>query len=125
MAWTAPLTWVDGNTLTASQLNEQLRDNLKQCAPELITWTQRGYAVGSAANELAVRVPDKGTVLESAQTASTGYVDLTDSYGPEISINTGSSALVIWGAECANATGGFSTFASVAVSGATTKVAAS
>lgn len=28
MAWTTPKTWVAGNTLTAAELNEQVRDNL-------------------------------------------------------------------------------------------------
>jgi len=28
MAWTAPRTWVSGELVTSTQLNEQLRDNL-------------------------------------------------------------------------------------------------
>lgn len=33
MAWTAPSTWVAGATLTAAQLNAQLRDNLLAVTP--------------------------------------------------------------------------------------------
>lgn len=46
MAWTSPSTWVAGAVLTAAQLNQQLRDNLKAIGdpwqsytPTLTGWT--------------------------------------------------------------------------------------
>lgn len=46
MAWTTPSTWSAGATLTAAQLNTQVRDNLKAIgdpwtsySPALVNWT--------------------------------------------------------------------------------------
>lgn len=39
MAWTAPRTWVAGETVTAALLNTHLRDNLKALGDPWATWT--------------------------------------------------------------------------------------
>lgn len=54
MAWTAPSTWTAGATVTAAQLNQQLRDNLKAIgdpwASYTPTWTaSTNPAIGNGA----------------------------------------------------------------------------
>ena len=45
MAWTAPATWLAGSTLTAAQLNEQVRDNSLAGGPIYATETLRDAAI--------------------------------------------------------------------------------
>jgi hypothetical protein len=45
MAWTAPATWLAGSTLTAAQLNEQVRDNLLAGGPIYATTAARDTAI--------------------------------------------------------------------------------
>ena len=49
MAWTAPRTWVTGETVTAALLNTHVRDNLLQAAAAKMT-TQGDLIAASAAN---------------------------------------------------------------------------
>jgi hypothetical protein len=51
MAWTAPRTYVTGEIVTAAILNADLRDNLLQTAPALVT-TDGDIVVATAANTL-------------------------------------------------------------------------
>lgn len=45
MAWTAPATWLAGSTLTAAQLNEQVRDNSLAGGPIYATTAARDAAI--------------------------------------------------------------------------------
>ena len=45
MAWTAPVTWLAGSTLTAAQLNEQVRDNSLAGGPIYATTAARDTAI--------------------------------------------------------------------------------
>ena len=45
MAWTAPATWLAGSTLTAAQLNEQVRDNSLAGGPIYATTAARDTAI--------------------------------------------------------------------------------
>ena len=50
MAWTAPRTWVAGETVTAAMLNAHLRDNLKAITDPWTTYTPTiggGWTLGS------------------------------------------------------------------------------
>ena len=47
MAWTAPATWLAGSTLTAAQLNEQVRDNSLAGGPIYATEALRDAAITS------------------------------------------------------------------------------
>jgi len=51
MAWSTPRTWVTGEVLTAALLNTELRDNLNQTGPALVT-TAEDILVASGANAL-------------------------------------------------------------------------
>lgn len=54
MAWTEPKTWTDGSTITATDLNEQVRDNLDAAAtvrsytPKLLAVDGPGVSGGQA-----------------------------------------------------------------------------
>ncbi|MFJ9413030.1 hypothetical protein ACIRPT_02550 [Streptomyces sp. NPDC101227] len=118
MAWTAPKTFTSSTVLTASDLNQQIRDNLKQCAAANFT-PLGNYFVSTDPNQLAMRQYKKATSLASSQTTSTSYTDLPDGLGPSITIETGTEALVIYGCQLENDTAGFSAFMSITVTGNT------
>jgi hypothetical protein len=117
MTWTAPKTFTSA-VLTAADLNQQIRDNLNQCAPANFTDTGK-YFVSTGPNQLAMRQYKKATSLATSQTTSTSYTDLPDGLGPSVTCETGTEALVIYGCEMSNSTAGWSCFMSIAVSGAT------
>lgn len=98
MAWTAPKTFVDGVPLTAEDLNVQLRDNLLET--EVAKAKTRGsYFVTTDENRLEERVVGNDSVVSSANTQSTSYTDLPNSPGPEVTVKTGASAIVIIGCQ--------------------------
>lgn len=45
MAWTSPATWVANTILTAAQLNEQVRDNLKAIGDPMTSYTPTWSAI--------------------------------------------------------------------------------
>lgn len=118
MSWTAPLTWVAGNVLTAAQLNQQVRDNMLETAPAKAT-TAGGLFLATGTNAIAQRIPDTDTVATSESTSSTSYAALTTP-GPIATCTTGTKALVLLSAQLTNATIGNTANMSFAVSGATT-----
>jgi hypothetical protein len=121
MAWSVPLTAVSNATLTASQWNASVRDNLLETGPAKVTAAGQ-YLVSTAANALATRVPQVATVATSENTTSTSYTNLTTP-GPTVTVTTGSMALVFVSAKIVQSTATASVFQSFAVSGATTVAA--
>ena len=117
MVWTAPRTWVANTTLTAAQLNEQIRDNLLACGPEK-AGNHEGYLISVDENVLDFRIKYRNTQLATETTSSGSYTDLT-TLGPSSTVNTGTAALCFFSAQMSNSSAGFSCFASVEVSGAT------
>lgn len=117
MAWTAPRTWIIGETLTAALLNTHLRDNMLET--EGAKATGGGYFVSSAANAIVERKPKMSTTSASNPTASTTYTGSN----PAVTTDTSDRALVLWSANFSNNTGGGSaglgnTWMSIEVSGA-------
>jgi hypothetical protein len=122
MVWTAPRTWVEGETLSADLLNAQIRDNFLHQAANFAVG-ERGYFVSTGINQVERRRTRRVTLNEVATTSSTSYADDADSPGPEITLTTGTSCLVMWACTqhlTEDGGGAASTFTSVAVSGATT-----
>jgi hypothetical protein len=64
MAWTAPRTWVSGETLTAALLNTHLRDNISETASAKAA-AAGDIFVATAAN--ALKVISLGTARQVAQ----------------------------------------------------------
>lgn len=123
MAWTTPKTWSANAVLTAAELNEQLRDNLMEQMPALAAVEGSWFSVADV-NELIERSLASDEVLAVEQTASTSYVDLA-TVGPEVTIETGTSALVLFSGLLYSDSTGAQCCMSYGVSGATPTRAAS
>ena len=120
MAWTSPMTASSGSVFTASQFNTNVRDNLNQTAPALVTAAGQ-IVVSTAANTLAARTPAQGFVTTGQTTTSASYADLT-TVGPVVTVTTGTQAIV--GLYCSFFnSGSFTNWASFEISGATTAAA--
>lgn len=108
MAWTSPMTWVDGEILTSSQLNLHLRDNLLETMPAKTTAASQ-FQVADANNNLVERNPGSEIILTDETCSSNEWGDL-DTAGPSITRTVGGRVLVIWSAhiilgfDAANAT---------------------
>lgn len=86
------MTFSAGSVLTAAQLNTHLRDNINETAPAKATAANRIF-VSTGANAIAERAISS-EYLSTAQTStSTSYTDLA-TVGPDITITTGTAALV-------------------------------
>jgi hypothetical protein len=126
MVWTAPVTWVDSNVLTAGELNTFLRDDMLETMPAKATAALQHF-VGAGPNAINSRQIGTSVIETTESTSSTSYVDLTTP-GPSVTATTGTQALVFWSAYMENAdqsAGDNSTsYMSIDVSGATTTAAA-
>jgi hypothetical protein len=122
MAWTTPLTAVTGVALTAAQWNASVRDDLNVTAPAVATTAGR-LIVASGANAVAERAILRAFVDTQETTTSVTYAALTTP-GPAVTLTTGASAIQFIESKQGNQTGATATFASYAVSGATTIAAA-
>lgn len=122
MAWTSPMTATDNTIWTSAQWNTHVRDNLAETCAAKATATGNWFVTTGTANQIAERELDSAVVATSQSTTSTTYTDLTTS-GPAVTVATGTSAIVFWGADCSNATANAFAAVSVAVSGATTLAA--
>lgn len=121
MAWTAPMTVVASQVWTATQFNEHVRDNLLETAPAKATTAGSIFNVVSA-NSIQEVIPSGSTVATSQTTTSTTYTDLT-TVGPTVTVDTGTTATVIFSATLSNNTLDIPSYMSVEVSGASTVAA--
>lgn len=122
MAWTTPITWTAGTTLTAAQLNTYLRDNLLTLSPALATGSGN-YFVSDGVNQIAERTPETEIITTSQSTATTSFTDLA-TVGPTVTADTGTHALIILSCQTQSNTGSAQSNMSYAISGATTRAAA-
>lgn len=117
MAWTAPMTAVTGNILTAANWNTHVRDNLLQTSPAKATTAGRFMAT-SGLNSIVERVPSTSEVPTFNTTNSSAYVDLAVT-GPSVTVTTGTRAMVWWGCSMSNDTFNGHSVMAIRVSGAT------
>lgn len=115
------MTAVANSVFTAAQFNTFVRDNLNETAPAKAT-TAGSIFVATGTNAIAQRTPSTQFVTDSETTASTSYTDLATA-GPAVTVTTGTTAVVVVGARLINTTAGENTYASYAVSGASTSAA--
>jgi hypothetical protein len=118
MAWSSPMTASSGSVFTASQFNTNVRDDLNQTAPALVTAGGQ-ILVSTAANALAARTPTNAFISTSQTTTSLSATDLA-TVGPIVTVTTGIAALVGISAFMNNNTAGDGPQISWAVSGAST-----
>lgn len=121
MAWTAPMTAVSGEIWTSAQFNAHIRDNLLETMPGKATAANRIF-VSNGLNSIAERVPSTAIVATAQTTSSTTYTDLT-TVGPQVTVTTGTAAVVWAMARTQHSSGTGECSWSVAVSGATTLAA--
>src|SRR5215203_5906042 len=108
MAWNPPITWTIGQTVTAAQLNAQIRDNMLETAPAKSTggsWPQHFVVVNT--NSIGAREIKDNNVGGSDTTTQTSYVNLATT-GPTVTMTTGTFALVFTNSRIKNSAGGFS-----------------
>jgi hypothetical protein len=116
MAWSTPLTAVANTTLTSSQWNASVRDNLNETAPAKAT-TQGRLIVTTGANSIIERAVASDDVATSQGTASTTFTNLATS-GPAVTVTTGVNAIAIITARASGSTNGAFVGVGVTVSGA-------
>jgi hypothetical protein len=116
MAWSAPMTAVAGATFTAAQFNQYVRDNLNETAVAKASAASQIF-VSTGANALAARVPTVASISTSQTTSSTSFADLA-TVGPQITVTTGTIAIVLFSASMAHSVDNNETATSVTVSGA-------
>jgi len=121
MTWSTPLTAVSNVTLTASQWNASVRDNLAETGPAVATTAGR-LIVTDAANSVAERDIVTDYVATAESSASTGYVNLA-TVGPTVTVTTGTKGLISVGCLHDNATATARGWMSHAISGASTAAA--
>lgn len=116
MAWTTPVTFASGQGLGAEDLNIYLRDNLSETEPAKAVQAG-GWFVASDVNQVEERRVHQQLVRYTASTTSTSFVDLTGTFGPQVTVKTGTTALIIVCAQLWNTTAGGTTLMSHAVTG--------
>lgn len=120
MAWTAPMTAVANDVFTAAQFNTHVRDNLLETAPGKAT-TAGGIFVATGANAIAERLITAETQATSGTTTSTTYVTaLTGGTTCDVTVTTGTQAIVMIRGNMTNATATNTTFLAYDISGAST-----
>ena len=148
MAWSAPRTWVTAETVTAALMNAEIRDNFLETSAATVT-TAGDIAFADAANSMGSRVAIgaatnflvsdgsaplwRGGQATDADAGSgsdngTAYIGLGNiRWGVaseiEVTVITGTEALVLFKASLSNDTAGASTFLAYSVSSATTVAA--
>jgi hypothetical protein len=139
MAWTTISTKSNGNSLTAAEWNSQVRDNLLlteagiatrqaevETDPDEKTEIRPGtWFVATGSKALAERSIQEGSVSvdDTDVTTSTSYTNLDDTYGPSVTVVTGTAAIVMVTSEISNATANALSACDFDVSGATTRAA--
>lgn len=116
MTWTAPITFVSGSVLTASQMNTYLRDNMQETMPAKAT-TAGSYFVTVDRNQIEQRAFASAMVSTSETSTSLSFVDLA-TVGPTVTVKTATRAFVFLYCHSLHSTG-LASWMSYDVSGAT------
>lgn len=99
MAWTAPMTAVDLDPFTAGEFNTHIRDNLLETMPAR-AGMEGDYFVTLGTNSIDTRrVQESSFLVGEGLTTSTSYTDLPGTVGPSVTLDVGTTALVIIGAQ--------------------------
>lgn len=119
MAWTAPMTAIDGDLFTATEYNLYVRDNFLEEAPAKAN-SAGGIFTVDAPNRLTQKFPDTKVVTDEHRISicDVTYKDVQSS-GPWVTVKTGSKATIIISAEMKNSNTNAQASASFEVSGAT------
>lgn len=125
MAWTVPMTFVDNTVLTSAQLNTHLRDNFLETVPAKSTGNG-GIGGGIFTVQGPYQLAERGIAYEAiniAQTTTSNNYDDLATFGPSVSVHTGTHAWVLYSVELWSSVWGVDVTAAVEVTGATEKPA--
>lgn len=100
MAWTVPMTFTASTALTAAQLNTHLRDNLLETTTAKASTSSQIFAA-EGMFRIAARTPSVASVVTSQTTTSGEWVDLATP-GPQVSVSTGTRAIVFMSCNTSN-----------------------
>jgi hypothetical protein len=120
MTWQGPITWTTNQTVTAAQLNGQIRDNML-LTPAALATTANSIFVGTGANAIAERYIQDQVIDTQETTTSTTYTNLATD-GPTVTMTTGTKALIWTNCQIGNSSTG-TTAASFEITGATSTAA--
>jgi hypothetical protein len=109
------MTAVDTTAFSTQDYNLYVRDNMRMMAPEVATAAEQ-YCVTAGFREIAMRSIADAFISTSQTTTSTTYTNLT-TVGPQVTVDTGVSALVFFAVAMSNNTLNSQCSASVEVSG--------
>lgn len=123
MAWTAPMTAVALELFTAAEYNKSVRDNFLQMAASVnkdLVSNAGGLFSVEATNRIRQRFPGAASVTAEHRISicETDWREV-QSFGPLVTVTTGSRALVCISAELMNYNNNAQASASFEVSGAT------
>lgn len=104
MTWTAPMTAVDGDVLTASQFNLYVRNNLNETAVAKAT-KKNQYFVSNGLNDVQARSAVSGVNAAKIRVEAGSDYAFVHRGGPSVAVTTGTSALVMIGAHAVNEKG--------------------
>lgn len=113
------MTATAGSVFTAADFNTYIRDNLNETAVAKASTAGRIF-VATGENSLAERAVGSDSLNSIDSITSTSYGAAPVNAGPEVTVTTGTAALVHWSARMSNDTAGQLTYMSVAIGGATT-----
>lgn len=118
MAWTSPMTFVDGAALSAAQLNTHLKENMQEVMPAK-AFKVGGYFVARKKHTIVQRLVRKLYIATAETTTETDWTDLA-TVGPTVTVQSGKDVLVWIASELNNSTTSYSRMG-VQVSGASTR----
>lgn len=100
MAWTAPITFLDGDPLTAAQLNVFVRDNLNETGPGKATTNSR---LLTTSNVNSIEERQWATAYVADSFSATEYFPVTENgdgteYGPTVTVEHSGRVLVMYDA---------------------------
>lgn len=97
MTWVSPITFVDGDPLTAAQINTFLRDNLNACAPGIAS--QRGNLMVSAGKNAVAERQWTRAYLPGVVTVDgefPGDPDVESDIGPSVTFEHGGTYKIMF-----------------------------
>lgn len=120
MAWTAPMTAVDGDLLTAIDYNVNVRDNFRETAPAIASAPGSIWVVDGGNRIIERQIGnDYVTTENNIKTFQNTFAEVQVA-GPMVSLKTGTHAIVSYSCEMMNRVDNAQANASFEVSGATT-----
>lgn len=119
MAWTAPMTAVDGDLFTATDYNVNIRDNFLETAPAIASAPGSIFVVDGGKRIIERQVGSNVVLSENNIKTHQNTFKEVQIAGPMVTLTTGTQAIVSYSCEMMNRIDDAQANASFEVSGAT------